>query len=60
MVVAMMLMGVVMAHIAVYQVVQVFHVGTTAVLLAVTWHWIVRLQALNRMAGLDSVQRGND
>lgn len=43
MVIAMMLMGVVLAHIAVYQVIQVLHVGTTAVLLAVTWHWIIRL-----------------
>ncbi len=43
MVVAMMIMGVVLGHISVYQLVQVFHVGTTAVLLAVTWHWIIRL-----------------
>lgn len=43
MVVAMMIMGVVLAHISVFQVIQVLHVGTTAVLLAVTWHWIVRL-----------------
>ncbi|MDB4756155.1 COX15/CtaA family protein [Pirellulaceae bacterium] len=43
MVVAMMVMGVVLAHIAIFQVVQVLHVGTTSVLLAVTWHWILRL-----------------
>ena len=45
MVLAMMMMGVVLAHISVFQVVQVLHVGTTAVLLAVTWHWIVRLSS---------------
>lgn len=42
-VVAMMLMGIVLGHIAIYPVVQVLHVGLTAVLLAVTWHWIMRL-----------------
>lgn len=45
MVIAMMLMGIVLAHIAVFQAVQVLHVATTAVMLAVTWHWIVRLLA---------------
>ena len=49
-VVAMMLMGIVLAHIAVFQVVQVLHVGTTAVLLAVTWHWILRLWSTGRQA----------
>ncbi|MCH2179472.1 MAG: COX15/CtaA family protein [Mariniblastus sp.] len=48
MVVAMMLMGIVLAHIAVFQVVQVLHVGTTAVLLAVTWHWILRVGSTGR------------
>ena len=43
MVVAMMMMGVVLGHISVFPVVQVLHVGTTAILLAVTWHWILRL-----------------
>ena len=43
MVIAMMLMGVILGHIAIYQVVQVLHVVTTSVLLAVTWHWIIRL-----------------
>ncbi len=43
MVIAMMLMGVVMAHVAILQFVQVLHVGTTAVMLAVTWHWVLRL-----------------
>ena len=47
-IVAMMLMGVVMAHIAVFQAVQVLHVGSTAVLLAIAWHWLVRLMAANR------------
>lgn len=42
-VIAMMLMGIVLGHVAVYPVVQVLHVGTTAGLLAVTWHWIMRL-----------------
>ncbi len=46
MVVSMMLMGIILAHISVYQVVQVLHVGMTAVLLAVTWHWIMRLYSL--------------
>jgi heme A synthase len=46
MVIAMMAMGIVLGHISVYQVVQVMHVGTTAVLLAVTWHWIVRLWSM--------------
>lgn len=43
MVIAMMIMGVILGHISVFEVVQVLHVGTTAVLLAVTWHWIMRL-----------------
>ncbi|MGI9517698.1 MAG: COX15/CtaA family protein, partial [Pirellulaceae bacterium] len=42
-VVAMMIMGVILGHIGVIQVVQVLHVGSTAILLAVTWHWIMRL-----------------
>lgn len=42
-VIAMMVMGIIMAHVAIFQVVQVLHVGTTAVMLAVTWHWILRL-----------------
>lgn len=46
MVIAMMLMGVVLAHVAILQFVQVLHVGTTAVMLAVTWHWILRLWSL--------------
>ncbi len=43
MVVMMMLMGIILGHVAIYAVVQVLHVVVTAVLLAVTWHWIVRL-----------------
>ncbi len=43
MVVLMMLMGIILGHVAIYAVVQVLHVVVTAVLLAVTWHWIVRL-----------------
>ena len=43
MVIAMMLMGIVLAHVAILQVVQVLHVGCTAVLLGITWHWILRL-----------------
>jgi heme a synthase len=39
----MMLMGIVLGHIAIFPVVQVLHVGMTSVLLAVTWHWIMRL-----------------
>ncbi|MDA7858950.1 COX15/CtaA family protein [Mariniblastus sp.] len=47
MVISMMLMGIILAHISVYQVIQVLHVGMTAVLLAVTWHWIMRLYSLH-------------
>ncbi len=43
MVIAMMLMGVILGHIAIFAVIQVLHVGMTSVLLAVTWHWIMRL-----------------
>ena len=43
MVIAMMLMGIILGHVAIFQVVQVLHVGCTAVLLAITWHWILRL-----------------
>jgi heme a synthase len=53
MVVAMMLMGIVLGHIAIYPVVQVLHVGMTAVLLAVTWHWIMRLWSLRPVAQPD-------
>ena len=47
-VVLMMLMGVILGHLAVYQVVQVLHVVTTAILLAITWHWIARLFSYRR------------
>ncbi len=50
MVIVMMLMGVVLGHIAIYPVVQVLHVGMTSVLLAVTWHWIMRLWATQSKA----------
>lgn len=50
-VVAMMLMGIVLGHIAIYPAVQVLHVGLTAILLAVTWHWIMRLWSLKSIAG---------
>lgn len=43
MVLGMMVMGVVLGHIKIYPIVQVLHVGTTGVLLAVTWHWIAKL-----------------
>lgn len=43
MVLLMMLMGIILGHVAIYAVVQVLHVVVTAILLAVTWHWIVRL-----------------
>ena len=42
-IIAMMIMGIVLGHISIFAVVQVLHVGTTAVLLALTWHWILRL-----------------
>jgi len=47
MVIAMMLLGVVLGHVGIHPVVQVLHVGMTAVLLAVTCHWIVRLWSTN-------------
>ena len=47
-VIAMMIMGIVLGHVAIYQVVQVLHVGATAVLLAITWHWVVRLIAISQ------------
>lgn len=50
MVILMMLMGIILGHIAIYAVVQVLHVVTTAILLAVTWHWIVRLFLSQRQA----------
>ena len=42
-IIAMMLMGIVLGHIAIFAVIQVLHVGATAVLLALTWHWILRI-----------------
>ena len=42
-VVAMMIMGIVLGHLKIYPLVQVLHVGLTAILLAVTWHWIMKL-----------------
>lgn len=45
MVVVMMLMGIVLGHIKIYPIIQVLHVGMTSVLLAVTWHWIMRLRS---------------
>ena len=49
MVVLMMLMGIVLGHVAIYAVVQVLHVVVTAILLAVTWHWIARLISTGRI-----------
>lgn len=46
-VIAMMLMGVILANIAVWPVIQVLHVGATGILLAVTWNWVMTLW-LNR------------
>ena len=40
---SMMIMGVVLAHVAVFAVIQILHVGTTAILLAVAWSWILQL-----------------
>lgn len=42
-VLAMMVMGVILAHVAVFRVVQVLHVGLTAVLLSVAWGWLLEL-----------------
>lgn len=46
MVLAMMLMGIVLGHVEIYAWVQVLHVGLTSILLAVTWHWIMRLNSV--------------
>ena len=46
-VIAMMLMGIVLGHIAIFPVVQVLHVSSTSILLAITWFWIVRLWLSN-------------
>lgn len=48
MVIMLMLMGIILGHFAIPQVVQVMHVVTTAILLAVTWHWIVRLLSIKK------------
>ncbi len=42
---AMMLLGVVLAHISVFPAVQILHVGLTAILLAVTWQWLLHLHS---------------
>jgi cytochrome c oxidase assembly protein subunit 15 len=42
-VIAMMIMGIVLGHVSIFAVVQVLHVAGTAILLAITWHWILRL-----------------
>ena len=42
-VVGMMVLGLIMARLAVYEAVQVLHVGLTAILLAVTWRWLLDL-----------------
>lgn len=43
MVIAMMIMGIVLGHLKIYATVQVLHVGLTAILLAFTWHWLLKL-----------------
>lgn len=47
-VIAMMLMGIVLAHIGVFKIVQVLHVGLTAVLLTATWLWLMDLLVARR------------
>jgi cytochrome c oxidase assembly protein subunit 15 len=42
-VLAMMGMGVILAHVGVFRVIQVLHVGMTSVLLAVAWGWLLEL-----------------
>ncbi len=54
MVVLMMLMGIILGHVAIYAVVQVLHVVATAVLLAITWHWIVRLISGSRRSAMEN------
>jgi heme a synthase len=50
MVVAMMLLGAILGHIAILPVVQVLHVSLTSILLAVTWHWIMRLGTMRKLS----------
>tara|TARA_R110002096_G_scaffold238581_10_gene430193 strand:+ start:11993 stop:12991 length:999 start_codon:yes stop_codon:yes gene_type:complete len=47
-VLAMMCMGIILAHVAIYPVVQVLHVGLTAILLAVTWKWVLEVLSAPR------------
>lgn len=54
MVILMMLMGIILGHVAIYAVVQVLHVVCTAILLAVTWHWIVRLLSARRSVAVEA------
>ena len=56
MVIAMMLMGVILGHVGIHGVVQVLHVATTSVLLAVSWHWIMRLWS---STSTNDYQQGN-
>lgn len=50
-VVVMMLMGIVLGHVGVFRVVQVLHVGLTAVLLTATWWWLLDLIRGKRAMG---------
>jgi cytochrome c oxidase assembly protein subunit 15 len=54
MVIAMMLMGIVLGHIEIFPVIQVLHVGLTSILLAITWHWIMRLTVMIHPKSTDS------
>ncbi len=49
-VLAMMVMGGILAHVGVFRIIQVLHVGLTAVLLSVTWGWLLELFASERVA----------
>jgi cytochrome c oxidase assembly protein subunit 15 len=42
-VIFMMVMGIILGHVAISAVVQVLHVAATGILLAITWHWLLRL-----------------
>jgi cytochrome c oxidase assembly protein subunit 15 len=42
-VLAMMVMGVILAHVAVHPVVQVLHVGLTSVLVCLAWGWLLEV-----------------
>ena len=59
MVIAMMVMGIILGHLEILRVVQVLHVGMTGVLLAVSWHWLMRLFSSAEGAGSRELPTGD-